>query len=204
MRSRKREIYREIVELTAKQFLLSLFDVAAVLGSFDHRRRYARAYTEYLDWRAKDYRRFYSLIYRLKTAGLIEVYEEDKEKFITLTSHGRRKIGSYLFENKPVPIPKVWDGRWRLVIFDIPEEQKRTRNIVRQLLNRIGFYQLQKSVYVYPHECIGIIRFLEQTYDIDQYVQFVVAERIETEVDLIKLFHERGIIKQLKSHRTEK
>jgi len=198
MDSRKKVLYQEFIQLTAKQLLLSLFDVVAILGLFDYRYNKSRSYNEYLDRRAKDYRRFYSLIYRLKTAGLIEVYEEGKEKFVTLTDQGRRKIGRYLFEDKPPPIPKVWDGKWRLVIFDIPEDRKQIRDIVRQLLNRVGFYQLQKSVYVYPHECIGIIRFLEQTYQIDQYIQFAVAERLESEVDLITLFHERGIIKQLK------
>lgn len=189
---------KELIELTAKQVLLSLFDVAAIFGSFDHRRRYARAYEEYLAWRAKDYQRFYNIFYRLRVAGLITVYHQDKEKFIELTDVGKRKIARYLFEDGKIPLPRSWDGKWRIIIFDIPEDHKYVREIVRGLLTRIGCYQLQKSVYVYPHECIGVVRYLEQCYGIDRYVQFIVAERIETEVDLITHFHERGVIRRLK------
>lgn len=192
-----REVYKELARLTTKTLLLSLFDVAALFGSFDHRPRYARAYDQYLVARGRDYQRFYQLIYRLKTEKIIEVYGQGKERTIELTKVGRQKITKYLFQNETVPVPKHWDGRWRVVIFDIPNEQRVTRDVVRELLNRVGFYKLQESVYVYPHECISIVRYLEETYDIDKYVQFIVAERIETELDLIAMFHKRGIIRDI-------
>jgi len=194
----RKKIYGELAKLTGKTFLLSFFDLLALFGTFDHRKRYARAYDSYLQYRGRDYHRFFQLIYRLKTAELVEVYQDGKERFIILTKKGRQRIVKYLFQDGKVPIPYKWDGKWRMVIFDIPENLKATRNIVRDLLKRIGFYQLQKSVYVYPHECIGIVRYLEDAYDLDPYIQFVVAERIETEIDLIALFHERGVIKSIK------
>jgi len=195
----KKEIYRDLAALTVKTLLLSLFDVAAVFGSFDHRYRYRRGYEEYLSARGRDYKRFYDLVYRLKEAELIAVYSEGKQKFIELTDQGRRRIGRYLFEDGNAPIPDLWDGKWRIIIFDIPEDKKIVRNIVRELLTRIGCYQLQKSVYVYPHDCIGIVRYIEHTYDIDSYIQFIVAERVETEVDLIKYFTKRKMIRAIKS-----
>lgn len=195
----KKEIYKGLIALSSKTVLLSLFDLAAVFGSFDHRKRYARAYDDYLAYRSTDYQKFYKLLYRLKTADLVEVYYQDKEKFIRLTQTGRQKIAQYLFEDRRVPRPEYWDGKWRIIIFDIPEHLKRVREIVRQLLDRIGCYRLQKSVYVYPHECIGIIRYLEEIYDIDPYIQFIVAERIETEVDLIRHFHDQKILNKLKN-----
>lgn len=194
----KKEIYEGLISLSSKTLLLSLFDLAAVFGSFDHRKRYARAYDDYLAYRSKDYQKFYKLLYRLKTADLVEVYYQDKEKFIRLTPTGRQKIAQYLFEDRTVPRPEYWDGKWRIIIFDIPEHLKRVREVVRQLLDRIGCYRLQKSVYVYPHDCIGIVRYLEEVYGIDPYIQFIVAERIETEVDLIRYFHDRKILNKLK------
>ncbi|MFY9484563.1 MAG: hypothetical protein WAP74_02995 [Patescibacteria group bacterium] len=193
-----KKVYLELTGVTVKTLLLSLFDVLAVFGSFDHRRRYRRAYGDYLSSRGRDYKRFYNLVSRLKVAKLIEVYTEGEEKFIELTDQGRRKIGRYLFEDGKIPIPNHWDGKWRIIIFDIPEEKKVVRDIVRELLTRIGCYQLQKSVYVYPHDCIGMVRYLEQTYGINHYVQFIIAERVETELDLIEYFSKRNIIKSIK------
>lgn len=204
MEQTRKKLYREIVKLSTKQLLLSLFDVAAMFGAFDVRPRYIRAYHEYFDMRARDYQKFYKLLYKLKTAHLVEVYGEGKEKFVELTKEGRKRITKYLFQGGKVPVPRLWDGKWRLVIFDIPEDQKATRNVVRQLLYRVGFYQLQKSVYVYPHNCIGMVRYLEETYDLDRYIQFAIVERLETELDLISLFHERGIIRSIKRRKVSR
>lgn len=198
MNQTKRDIYQQLAKLTTKHFLLSFFDITAVLGAFDVRPRYVREYDNYLDARALDYKNFYRLLYRLKSAKLIEIYYEGKEQFVELTNIGRRRVIKYFFSDEKVSVPKYWDGKWRIVIFDIPEDKKAIRNIVRDMLNRIGFYQLQKSVYVYPHDCINIIRYLEETFDANQYIQFIIAERLETETDLITLFHERGIINNIK------
>jgi phenylacetic acid degradation operon negative regulatory protein len=43
-----------------------------------------------------------------------------------------------------------WDGRWRLVIFDVPETRRRTRNRLRHYLQCRGFGYLQNSVWITP------------------------------------------------------
>jgi len=44
-----------------------------------------------------------------------------------------------------------WDGRWRLVIYDIPETDRKFRLMLRRELSQSGFGCLQKSVWVSPH-----------------------------------------------------
>ena len=193
----RKKLYGQLARLTVKTFLLSFFDILALFGSFDPRRRYARSYESYLEYRGRDYQRFFQVLYRLKAAKLVEIYQEGKQRFIVLTKKGRQRIAKFLYHDGKVPIPPKWDGKWRIVIFDIPEDRSSVRNIVRDLLKRVGFYQLQKSVYVYPHECIGIIRYIEEAYDLDPFIKFILAEQIETEVDLITLFHDRGIIRAI-------
>lgn len=48
------------------------------------------------------------------------------------------------FSNKP------WDGKWRILGFDIEEEKRSLRNIFRKFLHRFGFGMLQKSLYISP------------------------------------------------------
>jgi len=43
-----------------------------------------------------------------------------------------------------------WDGRWRLVLFDVPESRRSTRDKLRKYLHRHGFGFLQNSVWVTP------------------------------------------------------
>lgn len=46
---------------------------------------------------------------------------------------------------------RPWDGRWRLVLFDIGEEQAVQRDRLRRYLRSRGFGYLQHSVWVSPH-----------------------------------------------------
>src|SRR3989344_2297817 len=44
-----------------------------------------------------------------------------------------------------------WDGKWRILIFDVPEKIRGKRDFLRRELIDFGFYPLQKSVWVYPY-----------------------------------------------------
>ncbi|MEK7101834.1 MAG: CRISPR-associated endonuclease Cas2, partial [Patescibacteria group bacterium] len=55
----------------------------------------------------------------------------------------------------------VWDGKWRVVIFDIREKRRRIRQKLRILLAGAGMVRLQDSVWVHPHPCdefIALVR----------------------------------------------
>ncbi len=45
---------------------------------------------------------------------------------------------------------KKWDNKWRLVLFDIPEEKRDIRDQLRKSLKEIGFKNLQRSVWINP------------------------------------------------------
>jgi phenylacetic acid degradation operon negative regulatory protein len=48
-----------------------------------------------------------------------------------------------------------WDGRWRLVLFDVPEDRSAARNKLRQYLQSRGFGFLQNSVWITPDPVKG-------------------------------------------------
>ena len=83
---------------------------------------------------------------------------------------------------------KKLDGLWRFVIYDIPEKYKNIREAMRQHLKRLGFYKLQKSVFVLPYECCDEIEFLIEFYNIRSYVRQIVAEKIDNEMHLKEIF----------------
>lgn len=198
---RKRETIKQLAVLTVRELLLACFDVPFFFGAVAELRPYKRrAYQDYFRERMIDHQKFYRLVHRLKSLGYIETYLEDRERFIELTPKGKQRLAKYVFDDVKLSIPRKWDKKWRIVVFDIPKKFNNVRDILRQTLNRLGFYKLQDSVYVYPHDCIGLIKYIEETYEIGEYVQFVVAERIETEVELIELFVERGLIKDIQNN----
>ena len=83
-----------------------------------------------------------------------------------------------------IPKPARWDRKWRIVIFDIPEYLKSTRDIMRARLKQIGMIELQKSVFVHPYPCEKEIEFLTEFYEVKPHVRLIIAESIDSEFHL--------------------
>ncbi len=99
-----------------------------------------------------------------------------------ITPKGRRKA-HLLRLHTPTKLPKNWDGKWYFVIFDIPEDLRAIRNILRSILKRKGFIKLQASVFVAPYADFEELDLIRREYEIGKYVNFLVAESAETDDD---------------------
>ncbi len=106
---------------------------------------------------------------------------------LTLTEKGKQKALRYNLEKIEIPKQK-WDGRWRIVVFDIPESRRDARDAFRALLKKMGFYELQKSVFIHPYECKNEIDFLIEFYNIRPYVRFITVEDIDNQLHLKRHF----------------
>lgn len=82
-----------------------------------------------------------------------------------------------------------WQGKWFLVMFDVPEEEKNKRYYLRNFLKEIGFYQYQKSVYVFPFECEKEVVLIKKIIEGGKYLSYIIAEKIEYENKLKTYFH---------------
>ncbi len=129
-------------------------------------------------------KRFNQTIGRLNTQKLIEISEESGQTVVRITEAGRVRALRYKLMEMEIKRPQTWDKKWRIVIFDIPEKYKRMREIFRQHLKLLGFYPLQKSVWVHAFSCFDEIEFLRQIYHVGVDVTYVVAERIERAEEL--------------------
>lgn len=76
-----------------------------------------------------------------------------------------------------------WDGKWKIVIFDILEKQKSKRNIFRGFLKRKGFIRLQNSVFISPYADFKVLDFVRNELGISRYVNFLEAVSSATEDD---------------------
>ena len=70
----------------------------------------------------------------------------------------------------------VWDKKWRIVIFDIPQELHKQRNYFRSKLKSMGFYMIQKSVFVIPYPCEEELGVICSQYKISDYVDVIIAD----------------------------
>jgi len=116
---------------------------------------------------------------RLKRKGLVEFKNENGKKKLLLTPRGEKVMGSIWNETYQLQKPRRWDGKWRLVIFDIPEKQRPTRDKIRHLVSRLGFLRLQDSVWVYPYDCEELVTLLKTDLKIGRAVLYIIADAIE-------------------------
>jgi len=124
----------------------------------------------------------------LRRSKLIVLKEKDGKFFVELTAKGKRKFKEIRIDELKNKTPKDWDGLWRIIIFDIPEGKKLGREALRGKMKELGFCQLQKSVWVFPYECEKEIELLVELFDIDSFVNFIVAKRIKDDLRLKKRF----------------
>ncbi|MBU3925990.1 CRISPR-associated endonuclease Cas2 [Patescibacteria group bacterium] len=118
---------------------------------------------------------------RLKNQGLIKFETKNGKKFVRLTEKGEKELLKYQLQELVVKKPKKWDEKWRVIIFDIKEKRRKTRDELRRELNNLGFIKLQNSVWVYPYECEEIIIMLKAYYLIGKDVLYMTVEKIEND-----------------------
>jgi len=103
---------------------------------------------------------------------------------VVLTEKGKKKAIIFEADNLTIKSPLVWDHKWRVVVFDIPESKRTARNALREKLINLGFYPWQKSVFVHPHNCLNEIEFLVELFQIRPYVRFFEATEVMNEAEL--------------------
>ncbi|MDD5396563.1 MAG: hypothetical protein PHW24_00715 [Candidatus Moranbacteria bacterium] len=131
-------------------------------------------------------------VYNLKRRKLIEVVQMDDGKIkVKLTNKGRERIKEFSFETLKIQKPIRWDKKWRILIFDIPTKPKiynQARNALRSKIKELGFYQMQKSVWVYPYECEDEILLIAEIYQVQKHIEIITAEKILHENIVRKVF----------------
>jgi phenylacetic acid degradation operon negative regulatory protein len=91
---------------------------------------------------------FLRQIERLRQADLIQLRDDSIERVCRLTEAGRRYVlGGRDPERQ---WKRRWDGKWRLVLFDIPLGRDVHRVRLRRYLRQKGFGYLQNSVWISP------------------------------------------------------
>ena len=118
----------------------------------------------------------------------ISITQNDRGISITLLKEGKKLAGEFAIRELRPAIPPQWDEKWRIVMFDIPEEFKKERDGFARDIKRIGFAKIQKSVFAFPHPCFEELQVLMDFHGVRRFVTLVVAETLEHSRSLEKTF----------------
>lgn len=159
-----------------KGFKRDLLLFLAVLGDFYNEISYDTAYKR-LYW--PDYKpaSIVQMVSRMVKVKEIEREMNKKgEVVLKLTTKGGRVL------DEAIPLQrwqkKRWDGRWRMVIFDIEEIAKVTRNALRRKLKSLGFGMWQRSVYITPHAVLREMNEFLESQDLAEAAVCLEVKRL--------------------------
>jgi len=143
-----------------------------------------------LNSRTKERNKYYipTVLRNLQKKELITLEKNKKGTFVRLTSKGKDKLAKFKVVDYKIPRPKKWDGKYRIIIFDIHEYRRPTRDKLRKVLEGIGFVKLQNSVWVYPYDCREFVILLKASFKIGKDILYIEALSIENDSWIKKHF----------------
>ncbi len=129
---------------------------------------------------------------RLERRGLVRRQKrDDGNEYLLLTEAGERAYKHEKRRELSLRHPVKWDKKWRIVVFDIEENKKTIRDAMRRHLRKLGFYPLQKSVFVTPYPCEDEICFLQEFYEAESEICLIEATSLGVREKAVRKFFER-------------
>jgi CRISPR-associated endonuclease Cas2 len=184
-RKSKKNDSEETLSLSAK-VLFYLFAIADFVPEpLEHKTAYVRRVI--FGQGSNNYKAYWKIFNYLERKGWVKVYTKEKAdtQFVKLTKKGQLQT---LLMKAVIQKPQKWDGKWRMIIYDIPEDSRKHRYLFRKLLKQNGFYQFQQSVFINPYPLNKeAITYLQQT-GLDKYIRIVRVDQLDREEDLKKYF----------------
>ncbi len=174
---------------TQQKILLLLFGGIA-LGLSGSPKRYFQILNGVSDdWKEIDKRHLKRAVEKLYESKLIEEKEnKDGTTTITLSEEGVKRALTFDLDKIKIKKPKKWDGKWRIVLFDVPEKKRVIRDALRHYIQNVGMYEYQKSVFISPYDCKDEIEYIIEVNEAKKFVRFVVADSIDNELHFKTIF----------------
>lgn len=116
---------------------------------------------------------------------IIKKQDYNGSVLVSLSEKGILRAINYKFRRLGHKKEK-WDGKWRMIAFDIPRQCEKGRKALVYRLKTGGFYELQESIFLYPYDCKNEIDALLELFKIKKYVRFGLLDFIDNQ-EKIKL-----------------
>lgn len=111
---------------------------------------------------------------RMMKQGWIDSEKKGNKSYYFLTLRGETRM-----EEAAVRIfklmPNDWDGKWRMLMYTIPEEKRQIRDELRKELLWSGFGSFSNGCWISPNNLEKEVNLLIEKYEIQSHVDFFVS-----------------------------
>ena len=117
----------------------------------------------------------------LTDAGLIEQIASAHSEYARLTKEGKKKMHSLKLDSDTTLVNTSWDGFWRIILLDLPEERKSERESLRYLLKKAGFVCLKNSAWISPFPFEHLFTNIKKDLGLTSEMMIIVTQFIDEE-----------------------
>jgi len=150
-----------------------LFSLEKAIDGFVSLQDYRQHPMAYLNGRYLKQSDLSQALKRLREGGFIKEEKDEGEIIFKLTQKGKDRAILLMDESEI-----EWDGRWRIVIFDIPEKRRAVRVVLRKKLLDWGFRKWQRSVWASKKSCTSQLRDFIKSVGIEDWVLVIESDNI--------------------------
>ena len=132
----------------------------------------------------KAWRKFYRSLNYLDRRGYVKILDRgDDGTRVKITRAGEEVTKELDMDSMVLKRADQWDGKWRVIIFDVPVSKSKNRKAFTERIKELGLIMVQKSVWAYPYECYEELMVLRKFYGIAKYVTYFEAVEVEDEIE---------------------
>lgn len=121
---------------------------------------------------------------RLIKRGMLKLQNGE----LKITQKGKFFLSRNTFYKNKERKKEKWDGKWRVLIFDIPESLRFIRDQIRTTLIVIGFMRLQDSVWIYPYNCEDLVVLLKADLEVGKDLLYMIVDTLENDEEIKDYF----------------
>jgi DNA-binding transcriptional regulator PaaX len=121
----------------------------------------------------------------LREAGLIESHSSGQKDYARLTKLGRAKANSQKLDASSSLLDPSWDGKWRIILLDLPESRKSERESLRYLLKKAGFVCLKNSAWISPYPFEHLFMNIKKDLGLATEIMIIVTSNLDRETEKI-------------------
>lgn len=135
----------------------------------------------------KDQKTSYAIARSIKNlvdSGCAEMINSDNQSYIKLTQKGKNKLNNIRLLADDALVSTNWDGFWRIVILDLPEERKSEREALRYLLKKANFICIKNTVWISPFPYEHLFTNIKKDLNLTTEIMIIVSDKLDPETNL--------------------
>ncbi|MEI8269929.1 MAG: hypothetical protein WCG45_01035 [bacterium] len=136
--------------------------------------------------KVEDPKKNYALARSIKNlveSGCVEIHNSDNQKYLKITKKGQGKLNCIKLEGEEALVSNTWDGFWRIIILDLPEDRKSEREALRYLLKKANFICIKNTVWISPYPYEHLFTNIKKDLDLGTELMIIVTDKLDPETN---------------------